>query len=229
MTIYVYIYMCVYLFIPSTRTQNTHTHSHTHTPTPTHTHPPLHTHRREVTAIQPDPDHTGYTITARYWEPQSYADAVTGYASIHAHKGLSLTTLLLGLSGTAILGSLVLQNLPQVMSLLKGALGQFPGYAEALDALSQSRYFVYYVHMAAMVVVYGVIFLINLLMGGGSGGGGGGGAKSAQEIPSVGSGGRDVTVDEMKVGGSGSASVMQGVTMDVESIRTKYIGERREH
>lgn len=41
--------------------------------------------------------------------------------------------------------------------------------------------------------------------------------------PSVGTGGRAVTVDEMRLGGSGSRSVNEGVLLAKESIRTKYI------
>lgn len=39
----------------------------------------------------------------------------------------------------------------------------------------------------------------------------------------VGLGGRKVTVEEMKVGGSGSRTAMNGVIVEKETFRTKYV------
>jgi len=47
--------------------------------------------------------------------------------------------------------------------------------------------------------------------------------SSFQILPLGRDGGREVTVDEMKVGGSGSSSVMQGQTIEIEKLRTRYI------
>lgn len=49
------------------------------------------------------------------------------------------------------------------------------------------------------------------------------GADSQSADDSVGSGGRDVSVDEIKLGGSGSASVMQGQTVRTETVYAKYV------
>ena len=47
--------------------------------------------------------------------------------------------------------------------------------------------------------------------------------SSFQILPAGRDGGREVTVDEMKIGGSGSSSVMQGQTVEIEKLRTRYI------
>jgi len=54
------------------------------------------------------------------------------------------------------------------------------------------------------------------------------GARRYEDIfkhapPSTGTGGRKPTVDEMRVGGSGSCSVMNGVTVDTETVRARFV------
>lgn len=47
--------------------------------------------------------------------------------------------------------------------------------------------------------------------------------NSTTPSPSVGDGGRQIELDEMKLGGSGSCSVMNGEVVAKEVIRTKYV------
>lgn len=169
--------------------------------------------RREVTDIKANDDHSGYTITARHWEPKHYLDAIETLDKDRADsqkRGSVGHQLLFGSALGFALGAVVCKK------LLPAAALNLPEHADKIQLLIGKPLVVY----VALVIVCTLVALV-LAPGGPSGKKAE--KKSSMDIPSVGTNGRMVTVEEMKKGGSGSASVMQGETVEIETIRTKFV------
>jgi len=170
--------------------------------------------RREVTDIKANEDHSGYTITARHWEPKHYLDAVEALDKEQADskkRGSVGHQLLFGSAFGFALGAVVCKK------LLPAAALNLPEHADKINLLVGKPLVVY----IALVIVCTLAALV--LAPGGPSGKKAEKKKSSMDIPSVGTNGRMVTVEEMKKGGSGSASVMQGETVEIETIRTKFV------
>lgn len=170
-------------------------------------------------AIVPDADHKGYTITARHWEPASYIEAQKQKEEKPAKKTEARQSdfgmhLLIGSAAGFAVGAVATKK------LLPIALLKFPQHAELFSLLEAHPLIVYFVTLVVSVVLVLAFHsgapseekVAPLKK-----------ATSCMDIPTVGDNGRMVTVEEMKVGGSGSAAVMQGETVEVETIRTKYV------
>lgn len=184
--------------------------------------------RREVKEITPDADHTGYTIKARYWEPRQYLEAMKAHVNHSVEKAKPAPKesragmqLLLGVStGLAVAAVLIKKGLPHAHHVL-------PQHTELLATLQ-----------AKPLIVYGACVALGLLValfaqtiaGAGKRSSGdkarkdsAAGKKSAFDTPPVGENGRMVSVEEMAVGGSGGAEAQQGVTVEIETIRARYV------
>jgi L-2-hydroxyglutarate oxidase LhgO len=153
--------------------------------------------RREVRAIDKAADGS-FVVHAAYWEPRQYAEQVLGGGAAGGGGSLSDSALSAGL----------------VLLALAGGQKYFAFSLEKADVLT--------VAIATGLAVAAVL-LLNFLFSVMRGGGKGSGSKGAAALPSVGSGGTAVTVDEMRVGGSGSCSANDGVTVARESIKTRFI------
>lgn len=172
--------------------------------------------RREVTAIAADEDHAGYTITARHWEPKQYLEALSALNEARdkakSSPGSAGHHLLLGMStGFAIGAVLLKKGLPFLAKTL-------PEHTATINQVASAPAVVYVV-LVVVCVLIALVAAPNTRRD----------AKhkkeptSSLDIPSVGKDGRMVTVDEMQKGGSGGSSVMQGETVEMETIRTKFV------
>jgi hypothetical protein len=177
--------------------------------------------RREVKEITPDEDHQGYTIKARHWEPRHYLDAMKDVEASKAQVAVqkqdshARTELMIGVSAGLGLGAVIVKKgLPLAQTLL-------PEHAALLESLLQTPLVVY---AACVVIGAVVVFLMqSLLRGGKAPAAAAAQGKSCHDIPPVGDNGKMVTVEQMAKGGSGGAEVMQGITVDIETIRAKYV------
>ena len=170
-----------------------------------------------MTDIAEDANGQGYTVTARHWEPKNYVQAMKEKSFQKKRKesnsAIEPAMLIGGAAGFA-LGAVLMQK------VLPFALGAHPAHAATIQLMLQNPLAVY---GGCVVLCLIAAFTARAVHNSSSGGGKFSGPQSCMDIPAVGDNGRMVTVDEMKVGGSGSASVMQGETVEVESIRTSYI------
>lgn len=154
--------------------------------------------RREVTAISlpAAPDSKLFTVTTRYWEPALYAQTITTSAS---SKGPNANHLFMALSALVASCSAVYRQ--------TGDLSIISGHSE----------------QTVMVAGTAVCILLSFLMYLALGSSGENGKASDTPLPPVGKGGKAVTVEEMKRGGSGCSTQVDGVTMAVEKYQAKYI------
>lgn len=163
--------------------------------------------RRQVTSINKDDgaEDGCMEIKVNHWEPKPYVDSVekaTTAATAAQGGGLDLTRI-----GT----------LGGILSVVAFSSGQ--------------------VDMSYLPIAIGVtlgMFLYQIVFGRFQGGGrGGAGQVVSKSTPlqdlvakagSVeGTGGTPVDVEDMKIGGSGSPKIVEGVTVEEETIRAKYI------
>lgn len=162
--------------------------------------------RRIVKQIEKSAD--GYfNITADHWEPKEYLEALENQEKQKKQKGVTsqlLLALMIGLAGAAVITQIIL---PESIAKEK--------YHELLEKLPGDRPYLQVVFPILSSIIAIVIFAITKPSQS---------KKSEAKVPeSVGTGGNPVGLDEMKLGGSGSAAVMNGRTVGTESIRTKYI------
>lgn len=161
-----------------------------------------------------------FKVTLRHWEPNNYVAAMRKQQQLEQPPTEVKSTLgeiflfaglLVALTGAAIYSAPLLANRlekPLHVVLLGSAVG-------------------------VVVVAFTLLKMMfpsvsNKKMGRGSVATGGPGGSNFEDLVTsarapAGSGGSDVTVDEMRVGGSGSAHVMGGVTVEKEEVRARYI------
>jgi L-2-hydroxyglutarate oxidase LhgO len=151
--------------------------------------------RREVTGIESVKD--GFQLTVNYWEPQKYYTAAKDIAS----RKLSLNEM-------ALVGLMPMMGISFCYSagLLK------PSFIPKLAAF-----------VAAFLIIAGICnkYLIPASIY----------VRPHTPVKTLvlkagrveGTGGTKVRVDDMKVGGSGSREIQQGRTMDIETVKAKFI------
>jgi L-2-hydroxyglutarate oxidase LhgO len=154
--------------------------------------------RRQVESIsKPDGDDGLYEISVRHWEPQDYLDSML-VASVLPFATFSVAILGVGLWYTGeVIASHVDLQLDQVHMIGSAFLAVF--FGAIIKGLSVSP--------AAGIEIAIKDFVKAVASAG----------------DSVGEGGSKVTVDEMKYGGSGSSTAMKGATVEIETVRCKYI------
>lgn len=151
--------------------------------------------RREVVAIEPQADAAGgFVITARQWDTPEYI----------AHQGnglqrtMAATTLLVAPAIMIALGGLgTVEALQTVAPVISAAV-------EAVGMLGMQ------VGFAVVVVCYCAAVAYLLFSG-------------SKSVDPVGSGGKPITPSQMADGGSGSSSVLGGVTVATETIHCSYV------
>lgn len=159
--------------------------------------------RREVAAIKQvdakNPN-SGFEVTVRHWEPLNYVEATkkssSGSSSI-------VTAGAVGVAAGVALTKVVLPYLEKNHA-----------HISSVQLLLEQPHIV---HLAMIVLCTVFAFVLNSSFSSK------GAHKSTFNIPAVGKGGSKVTVEEAKVGGSGSATVMRGETVEIETIRTRYV------
>lgn len=164
--------------------------------------------RREVQSITDDGNL--FTLTARYWEPELYAAAMglsdEGSASPRDIRILTALTVFISALSLcaqqgAALEALLGQHAPWLLPLLRSALPE-GSHASIVHGLS----------FVACALAGLLVYLVSAPA-----------AAPHKALSSVGSGGRLVTVDEMRQGGSGGSSVTKGVTVASEQYRSRFI------
>jgi len=151
--------------------------------------------RRTVTAItSPSNEDKYFTITADYWEPKQYVEAVK---SFQRHRG----------------------NIARIIAFVGGSVGI---YLNSMGILSQTQTMAFC--LMCLVGVFVVIqppenspLLPNISRQTPL-------KKLVEEASApVGEGGTKVETKDMFTGGSGSSRVMQGITVRKETVRAKYV------
>lgn len=156
--------------------------------------------RREVTDIVRNSDGS-FVVQADYWEPTKYVDEIL---SPLESSSAQLSNYFLKF---AVVGGLVAASLKLYSHRIDGVTGN----ADLVEKLITG--------LLTMSIVSLSVYAISVAKNGSTSTG----RKNLFTPLSVGSGGRAVTVDEMRVGGSGSRSVNDGVTVARESFKTKYV------
>lgn len=167
--------------------------------------------RREVQAIEKCQDGT-FKIEARHWEPAAYLAAVNSSQSTGADLAMHLMiSLAFGFLAAALITDVLVPE-RYLREYQADLLSQ-------LETMIPVQHVYKRVIFPAIVVFVAVVYnLISPPIGVSST------KKSSSTAgPSVGSGGREVSVDEIKLGGSGSASVMQGQTVGTETVFARYV------
>ena len=195
-----------------------------------------------MTSIDFDSIEQLYTVTANHWEPLDYISNVMQNNNNKSDEKLTLlkkessvnlgaTFIQVATIGATITGLILKIILPFLFKVL-------PQYADIYQQLisNQVILLVTIIISTAIIILYTPIYKIaypevtqhapiytdrfkskQQLSGQQQ-------SKSSFQILPLGrDGGREVTVDEMKVGGSGSSSVMQGQIVEIEKLRTRYI------
>jgi len=209
-----------------------------------------HNYRREVTSIDFDSIDQLYTVTANHWEPLDYisnviqnnnnnnninnkSDEKVTVLKKESSTNLGATFIQVATIGATITGLILKIILPFLFKVL-------PQYADIYQQFisNQVILLVTIIISTVIIILYTPIYKIaypevtqhapiytdrfkskQQLSSGQQQQ-----LKSSFQILPLGrDGGREVTVDEMKVGGSGSSSVMQGQTIEIEKLRTRYI------
>ena len=165
--------------------------------------------RREVKAIE---DTAGmFTVTARYWEPSVYASAM----GLGEEGGASQTSIRLLTAFTIFVSALSLCM--QQIHALEAALAAYtPWLLPLLSAHLPVPTHDFLLHALAAVACSLPAALVYMLQAPNR-------KAFSKALPPVGSGGRIVNVDEMRYGGSGSSSMMEGVTVATEQYRARFI------
>ena len=140
-----------------------------------------------------EPTKDGMTVTIRHWEPQEYVEAT---------KGSEWTTDRLG--GVIAAAASAAASL----ALGKGSVASYMLLLASIAFCGHQLYSVYLTKGGVGRVVSKLTPLTKLV---------------AQAGKPVGSGGEKINVEDMMVGGSGSAKVQHGVTVGQETIRTKFV------
>ena len=182
--------------------------------------------RRQVEHINACPtfDNDGeFEVIAKYWEPSSYVKACGGVDKVRKDllKGTStfaqviaqfiwISVVLGGLSGLGTEYGL----LPHVMAR--------PEIQKLMAQVDQEYAFVVDNAQLIITAVVGLFMMLDTLRSFQTNEGSG---RKAAEVKkdSVGTGGSKVSIDDMKVGGSGSCNVMNGEAVATETYRSKYV------
>jgi heme/copper-type cytochrome/quinol oxidase subunit 4 len=166
--------------------------------------------RREVTAISKDKESENFSITAKHWEPESYVEYVNKQQKNKANEnvlGKFFTSFSMAIAMTMVLTRVVLKE-SQILAM-------YPGLQ---DMLSHQRPWDVVISITLVVILTTAIMLLSSDSSSSTSSGSGG-----EPAAPVGEGGKLVSVDEMKVGGSGSSTVMGGKTVAVEEIKCRYV------
>lgn len=151
--------------------------------------------RREVTGIEPIKD--GFQLTVNYWEPKAYVTAMRekGIVSLTSTEMVIVGLLpIIGVSLGIWLGVIQPFFIRRLITFVIALL--------LLAALSHKYLVPASVYVRPHTPVKTLVMKAGVLEG---------------------QGGPKVSVDDMKVGGSGSRAIQQGRTMNIETVKTKYV------
>jgi hypothetical protein len=170
--------------------------------------------RREVKAIEKCQDGT-FKIEARHWEPSSYLEAVpqaggADGADLAMHIMISVA---FGFLAAALITDVLVPE-----RYLREHQAELYSQLQTLVPVQNA-----YKRVVFPVIVLLVAVLYNLISPPTRGKISKSASSDGSASASVGAGGRQVTVDEIKLGGSGSASVMQGQTVGTETVFARYV------
>jgi hypothetical protein len=163
--------------------------------------------RRVVKQIEKTAD--GYfNITVEHWEPQEYLEAMDAQRKKDKEANVlyqAVSALMMGLAGAAIVTQIILPE-PDAQEKYGHLLQQLPGNRPYMQVIFP---------LLALAVAL-IVFVISKPAP----------AKGIADTPvppSVGTGGSRIGIEEMKLGGSGSAAIMNGRIVGRETIRTRFV------
>lgn len=152
-----------------------------------------------------------FTVTARHWEPKAYLDAVA--QSPEKKSGIPLLSVLIRSTCAGIGVALILLRvaLPVMAAKVPALAATFTEFEEML--------------IPGLIVLFNVVgvLLSKASSSSSSSTASGAGRASAFDTPPVGEGGEKVSVEAMKMGGSGSASAVQGETVSLEEFTCRFV------
>ena len=154
--------------------------------------------RRQVTSLSYDDIKKSWTVTLRHWEPQEYIEATKQLTPMRVAALAAITVLTLITSGMGL--QLLLDDNVHKTTRQYSALALYT--IILATSLIVSR------HLNGNKSIPKTMPLTKLV-------------KEAGKP--VGKGGKKVAVDEMLVGGSGASDIMDGVTVEMEQAKAKYV------
>jgi len=164
--------------------------------------------RREVSAITKNEESGEFTVTAKHWEPRNYIDYMN-QQQLGKGQGNFLEKLFTAVSMatamTMVLTRVILKE-AQVLSM----------YPDLKEMLSHQRPWDVVVSITLIIILTTAIMILK------SGSPNSDAGVVATSAP-VGEGGSLVSVEEMKVGGSGCSTAMDGKTVAMEEIKCQYV------
>ena len=172
--------------------------------------------RREVSAIEvPTDSNPTFKVTAKHWEPKSYVDVIGTPRSGHDQQ-LSVRNNSLGVAMSVFIGSLA----------VLGRQSEGIKAAAAAKNVPMLQVVIACVTLSFLAGAFAFVATLALLVGTSSSTKGGNKTtyKADAAAPaSVSTGGRKITVDEMRYGGSGSRTAVDGVYVADEEYRATYV------
>jgi L-2-hydroxyglutarate oxidase LhgO len=158
--------------------------------------------RRTVQGIIQNED--GFTLTVNHWEPEVFL-------SVMNKKPLYIQFII----SLVVVGGIAFK-LDTVLPMLIQAIPQI-----AVFSLGENTNTVAYIILSLIIAISFHLFIMSAAPPSANADLNNATIKRATLPEGV--GGRAITVDEMKVGGTGSSSAMNGKTVETETIRTRYI------
>jgi hypothetical protein len=175
--------------------------------------------RREVTAIDKESD-GGFTVTVRHWEPKEYVDSLNTPANDKAHKKDNINV------KNAMISTMIKSTcVGLALAMLTGKIILPVLKAQGHHALAENESIISVIIVIFMNIL-GIVLTnnkVNELKKASAKSSSSGSTVTAYDKPPVGENGKKVSVEDMKVGGSGSCNIMNGVTVGVEKFRTRYV------
>ena len=165
--------------------------------------------RRSVTDIASTAE--GFTVTADHWEPKAYASQMSDVEKVVATSAASVDEAMAS-RGSKLGKALMMGSVALIASLRSIRL--VATEVATASGLSVEDATLYLQVLSLLMASLYVILASGVAAGSGP-------AKITGEP--VGKGGQKVSVDEMKVGGSGSKTAMDGVTVGKETYKATYI------
>ncbi len=166
--------------------------------------------RRQVENIIQDVD-GGFTLQVNHWEPSVYLDNIGG------NPNYLLFTLL---SSIVAIGVCYITNIHSTNVPNKAIIDSILTILPLLSTTDNVLIAIYSISSLVLAVLLQILIVGEM---GKSSDFGSLESSVKRATRPEGTGGRKVDIDEMKVGGTGSASVMNGRVVEVESIKCKYI------
>jgi hypothetical protein len=167
----------------------------------------LSSHRRIVKQIEKSADGL-FNLTVDHWEPADYLNAMENQQKKNKQTSLIvqfLSAAALGLGAAALITQVLL---PESIAMER--------YGHLLQQFPSDRPYVHFAFPLIAMIIAWITFLVTMPTSSRE-------SSSSKVPPTMETGDSTVGLDEMKLGGSGSAALMKGKVIEQETIRTRYV------